>query len=61
MMVKEGIEPTIDNQNTYWIPSQTTKGTKYKVVMKENGWCDCSCPDNKNGLCTNNLILHKNS
>jgi len=56
-MLKSGVEPVKDGFNEYWIPSQTDRGKKYKVTIK-NGWYSCDCPDNKEGnLCKHILLL----
>ncbi len=56
-MLKNGFEPVKDGYNEYWIPSQSDKSKKYKVIIK-NGWYACECPDNKEGnLCKHILFL----
>lgn len=56
-MLKAGVEPVKDGFNEYFIPSQTDKGKKYKVAIK-NGWYNCECPDNSKGnLCKHILLL----
>lgn len=57
LMIESGLKPVIDGFNEYLIPSQTDKGKKYKVTIK-NGWYSCECPDNKEGnLCKHILFL----
>lgn len=56
-MLKAGVEPVKDGFNEYWIPSQTEKDKKYKIIIK-HGWYVCDCPDNKEGnLCKHILFL----
>lgn len=58
-MASAGITPAHDAEGVYWIPSQTVAGRRYKVVMQQNGWCDCSCPDNGEGHLCKHIILLK--
>ncbi|MBI4438824.1 hypothetical protein HY640_02745 [Candidatus Woesearchaeota archaeon] len=56
-MLRSGVEPVKDCFNEYLIPSQSEKGKRYKVAIK-NGWYNCECLDDHIGnLCKHTLLL----